>query len=259
MKVADADGGEGQTLMTRRKPGFFTAYPGGPAWSPDGRFIACAASGPIADDRQRVHVFVANVETKEEQQLTKPGWADIGRVAWLGDGSGMAISAREEKDAPRQLWLVSWPAGIARKITNDLLDYDSVSASGDARTLAAVQTQATFSISVAPQGDGRLAAPDLSQTSEIFSEATSGSERIAWTPDDRIVYSSRVSGNWDIWSMSKDGSDQRQLTADSHNDLFPAARAMAANVSLPARPELPTSGVWKRTAAAGATQIGQHN
>src|SRR5262245_10550266 len=223
LRVAEIDGGGEETLAARRAPGFFAAYPGGPAWSPDGRSIACAASSPAPDDIQRVRVFVTNIKNKEERQLTGQSWGEIGRVAWLGDGSGLVISAREHKDAPRQLWFVSYPDGAARRITNDLHDYDSVSLTGAGKTLAAVITQATFSISVMPHGE--QASPDLSHTSEIYSEIGVGRERLAWAPDNRIAYCSRVSGDWDIWLMNRDGSNQRQLTVDQHNDLFPAVSA----------------------------------
>jgi Tol biopolymer transport system component len=217
LRVASVDGGEEQTLVTRRKPRFFATDPGGSAWSPDGKFIAYAASGSAADDVQHVRVFVADVASKAERQLTEQSWGEIGRVAWLGDGSGLVISAREHKDAPRQLWFVAYPAGAARRITNDLHDYDGVSLTGDGKTLAAVLTQSTFSILVTPRGEH-----DLARTSEIYSEVGSGRERAVWTPNNRLVYCSRVSGNWDIWIMNRDGSQPRQLTVDSHNDLFPA-------------------------------------
>ena len=63
------------------------------------------------------------------------------------------ISALADLDAPRQLWFVSYPDGAAHRITNDLHDYDSISLSADARTIAAVQTEGTFSIAGAPRSD----------------------------------------------------------------------------------------------------------
>lgn len=139
----------GEILVTRREPGFIATYPGGPAWSPDGQFIAYAATGRIEGDRQPMHVFVANVADKSERQLGQQSWIEMGRVAWLGDSSGLVLSAREDKAAPHQLWFVAWPDGTAHKITNDLHDYDGVSLSADGQTLAAVQTQEAFSIAVA--------------------------------------------------------------------------------------------------------------
>jgi Tol biopolymer transport system component len=223
VKMADLDGGGIQMLAKRQKPEFFAAYPGGPAWSPDGKFIAYAAGGSLEEGGRHVSVFVANAQDKTERQLTVQSWLEIGRVAWLGDGSGLVISAREQMDAPRQLWFVSYPDGAARKITNDLHDYDNVSLTADGKTLAAVQIHGAFSISVAPHSNGNHADSDPSnQTREIFSEVGIERERIAWTPDNRLVYCSRVSGNWDIWVMNKDGTEQKQLNVDSHNDLFPA-------------------------------------
>lgn len=188
VKVASVDGDETQTVVTRRDPEFFTAYPGGAAWSPDGRFIAFAAGGPIERGSRRVSVFVADVEDKHERRLTEQSWHFVGRVAWLGDGSGIVISARDQMDEPRQLWFVSYPDGAARKITNDLHDYDSVSLSSNGKTLAAVQTQEAFSISIAGYRESSGFSSGSSSTSEIFSEVGSGRERVSWTPDGRIVY-----------------------------------------------------------------------
>jgi len=223
VKVAGADGAGVQTLVKRRKPGFIAAWPGGPAWAPDGGFIAYAGSGAAEDDIQQMRVFVASVADRTERQLSGRSWRDIGRVAWLGDGSGLVIAAREEKDAPRQLWFIPYPGGAARKITNDLHDYDNLSLSGDAKTLVAVLRQPAFSIAIMPHDEGKQADPGLSRTifSEVGSDVGDGIGRLAWTPDNRLVYCSRAGGNWDIWVMNKDGSERRQLTLDAHNDLFP--------------------------------------
>ncbi len=222
VKVANLDGGAVETLVSRRKPEFFAAYPGGPAWSHDGTLIAYAACGSVDNDIQLARVFVATVGNKEERLLTVQSWIDVGRVAWLSDGSGLVISAREQMDAPRQLWFVSYPDGAARKITNDLHDYNGVSVTADGKTIAAVQTQEALSISVASRSDGDKGGETLSSGSEILAEVGSARERVSWTPDNRIVYSSRAGGNWDLWTMNADGSGQKQLTFDSHNDLYPS-------------------------------------
>ncbi|HEX4950852.1 MAG TPA: hypothetical protein VFZ34_29595, partial [Blastocatellia bacterium] len=193
-------------------------YPGGPAWSPNGQFIAFAATGQTENKRRPMNIFVVNIADKSERQLGGESWAEMGRVAWLGDGSGLVLSARADLAEPRQLWFVAWPSGVAHKITNDLHDYDDVSVSADSQTLTVVQSQESLSIAVAPQAS-------LVEAREIYTEVGRGDERLAWTSDGRLLYASRVSGNWDIWLMNKDGSEQRRLTVDPHNDTMPAVSA----------------------------------
>ncbi len=221
VKVASIDAQVGDTFAKREEPGFIAVYPGGPAWSPDGNFIAYAATGQITASARPMHIFVTDAANRVERQLGSQSWAEMGRVAWLGDGSGLVVAAREQAEWPRQLWFVSWPKGDAYKITNDLHDYDSVSVSADGRVLWAMQKQEKFSIYVSLHGKG----VSQSQAREIYSEVGRGDERLAWTPDHQLLYSSRVSGNWDIWMMNLDGGNQRQLTVDPHNDTLPSVSA----------------------------------
>jgi len=214
IKVADLSGNVLDIVARRPQPQFFALYPGGPAWSPDGKLLAYGCGSSAA--REQMYLFVVDVQSKQEQKLTSQSWKDIGRVTWVGDGTGVVFSARDEKDAARQLWFVSYPNGESHKLTNDLDDYTSISVTADAKNLAAIQTHEKISISVAN------AQSDPSSTTEIFSEVGAGRERLTWTPDDRIMFCSRVSGNWDIWSMNRDGSGAKQITLDPHNDLFPA-------------------------------------
>jgi TolB protein len=54
-----------------------------------------------------------------------------------------------------------------------------------------------------------------------FGLGAEGFRGVSWAPDSRIVYSSAISGNLDIWEMNADGSSRRQLTADSGFNGFP--------------------------------------
>ncbi|MEW6127737.1 MAG: winged helix-turn-helix domain-containing protein [Acidobacteriota bacterium] len=213
LEVAKADGSEPQTWLKRPKPYFFAVYPGGADWSPDGNHIAYAAGGQA--DNKELGIFVLDVETQQETALASRGWNHIGRVAWLGDGSGIIFSANERMDEPRQLWFVSYPDGMTRKLTSDLHDYQSVSVTADAKTWAAIQTQENFAILVS-------AGENLSRPKEIFKEVGAPREKFSWTPDGKIVFASRVGGSWDIFMMDTDGDNKKQLTNDPHDDIFPA-------------------------------------
>ena len=225
IKVADIGGGEPRALVRRATPQFVAAYPGGPAWSPDGRVVAYVAGGPGGNGARRMRLFVASVDGGDEHPLGVVSWREAGRVAWLQDGRALVVSARESVDAPRQLWLVTYPGGSTRRITNDLYDYDSATVTADGRRLAAVQAQETFTITVAPSAESQPGGGEATTPRAILSEVGGGQAALAFASSDRLVYTSRASGNWDLWSMSLDGSDAHQLTVDPHNDLFPAISA----------------------------------
>jgi len=49
-----------------------------------------------------------------------------------------------------------------------------------------------------------------------------GFEGIDWTPDNKIVYTSRSNENTGIWMMNSDGSTQRQLKLDTYHQWDPS-------------------------------------
>jgi Tol biopolymer transport system component len=68
-----------------------------------------------------------------------------------------------------------------------------------------------------------MAVTDPAGAVEITAEASAdeGNAGIAWTPDGRIVYTTEVGGNPDIWIMNRDGSRRIQLTSTPGLDVFP--------------------------------------
>src|SRR5205814_1285825 len=58
---------------------------------------------------------------------------------------------------------------------------------------------------------------DLTRAKQLTFGATDddGQYGLSWTPDGRILFTSKRTGEFEIWSMNPDGSDVRQLTARS--------------------------------------------
>lgn len=206
---ADFDGSDERVLARRHYPDYFRTD--GPAWSPDGKRIACG----VSTYKGTFHSQVVEVpaEGGAEKLLTAQQWYLVGRLAWFADGSALAFTARELSSDGFQLWRISSPSGVTQKITNDLNDYRGLSLSAESNSLATVQYDWISNLWVAPWGE---AGDGVQVTSGV-----GRNYEPVWTPDGRIVFGSNVSGNSQIWIAGADGSDRRQLTVDGRNN-YPA-------------------------------------
>ncbi|MEK6325268.1 MAG: protein kinase [Acidobacteriota bacterium] len=205
--VANVDGSGERKLATRKEPeGFETE---GLAWSPNGKVIACSGYFVSGDDA--VGLIEVAVEDGREKRILPQKWGSIRSVAWLGDGSGLLMSAADKSSGYfYQIWYVAYASGEARRITNDLNSYSDVSLRADSNTLLTVQGDAISNLWIAPNGDS-------SRAQRITSGKHDGNMGVAWTPDGKIVHASR---DWDISILDADGSNQKLLTIDEHNNRW---------------------------------------
>ena len=225
--VANANGTNERVIIKRQAPNYYWSGIK-PAWSRDGRLIACVGQNAT---ESFPHVFEVNLENGVERAITAQRWSGIGGVAWLPDMTGLLIVATEETSVNPQIWRIAYPGGEAQRITNDTVSYSGLDLSADGTVLATTKVELPISISVMPvkgaepfaQNDNALAV-DTGNARQIHSGnfgAFAYFENYAslcWTPEGRIVFMSEESGNADIWSMNADGSDRRQLTTDPHYD-----------------------------------------
>jgi Tol biopolymer transport system component/DNA-binding winged helix-turn-helix (wHTH) protein len=215
LMVANADGSDQRKLAARPMTDYFKV----PAWSPDGKVIACSAG---SGDPYDVHnsIVAVRVEDGNQRPASPQKWAWTRWVEWLADGSGLLITAREKHTGSDQIWHIAYPGGAARRITSDSKMYLSISLTADSQTLAAVQTQLHSDIWVAPDADAARARKVTFGTGTYV--------EVCYAPDGRIAYASQASGNLDIWMMNADGSGQKQLTADAgvnaHQAVSPDGR-----------------------------------
>jgi serine/threonine protein kinase len=196
-------------------PRQLTALPASPAyndfvvhWSPDGKRIAALAITP--DDPTGLNAALLDIDVATGQHKTMPGrrWRNIVDFAWLPDGSGLLLSAQEKTAVPEQLWIVSYPGGVVRRISNDLAQYLSVAVSSDARTIATVQRNNSSQLWA-----GTPDAPDSFH--QISNGPFDGSNGVALTPDRHIIYAADPSNNWDLFIADADGGNSHQLIFDN--------------------------------------------
>jgi len=214
--VANADGTGERQVAVRKQPNNFS--PGGPTWSPDGKLIASGALNYDPATGGTWTVVAVEVESGAERPITSQKLSNVGQVAWLADGSGLALIATEQGTPSAQIWYLSYPEGELHKISNDLNNYSRLSLTADSSALVTVQTEGASSVWVAPQADA-------SHAKQISSGRYDGAEGLSWMSDGRVVYTSRESGITDVWIMDEDGKNQKQLTshARTNNEPWPTS------------------------------------
>lgn len=207
LMIASPDGADERRLAARNLPDFFDY----PAWSPDGRVIACTLTG--FEDGFHTNVVAIQVESGAQKNIGTTDWGFLYRLAWLGDGSGLVVSAKTIAGSGGQIWQLTYPGGGVRRITNDLNSYLGVSASADASEVVTAQENRFSSLWVMPDRVTEHARQVLPQTGKY-----SG---VTWTPDGKIVYAYQSGEAYGLHIMAADGSDQKQLTSESDHSYDP--------------------------------------
>jgi len=215
LMLAKADGAEEKELATRKFPDNF--LPAGPAWSPDGKIIACATNNFTSDRPYRGVVGISVADGAEKPIGSKHWYGVTRRLAWLTDGSGILVIGAEYSRGLNQIWRLSYPGNEAQRVVNDLNDYADLSLTADSKTLAAVRADRLVNIWVAPDGNAGRAK---SITAGAGRE--DGIRGLTWTPDGRIIYRSMAGDVPQLRIMGADGTGGKQLSVDGNEHFDPA-------------------------------------
>ncbi len=202
--IAKRDGAQARPLISYKAPDYLTTD--GPAWSPDGAWIAAVVGQRDANGPNRQLITVRVADGAAQTVAARP-WPWIGQVAWLPGNGGIVADAWHEhaNSYTDQIWLYAWPSGAAHLLINDLSRYVGVSVAAAGRALATIQStrlSRLWVMSVLPVG-----APDKARALTTgFGDFYSESFGLLWLPGDRLVYGGNGGGNTDIWARHSDGS-----------------------------------------------------
>jgi len=176
-----------------------------PAWSADGKVIAC----PVLIDGF-FKILAVRVADQKEALISSSGWSVIRKLAWLPDSNSL-IFIGTVKGNFHQLFQISYPGGEARQITGDLYNYDDFSLSLDGRLLAAVKVEQTAHLWTT-QGN------DMTQARQITSgfEKFDGIYSIDWITPNKLLYTSSPSDDVSSWTIEADGTDSKQVIRNGH-------------------------------------------
>ncbi len=213
LMVANADGSGERTLTVRKGNDWFA--PEGPAWSPDGKYVASAVGSDTGGTHMTVVAYA--VADGSQKTITSQKWnGDARRVFWLKDGSGLVLPVIESAQGS-QLWFISQPDGAARRITNDLNGYGSVSfgVSADSKTIVTVQSKPSYQIWTTAIGE------PSQQAVQITHGDNDGVGGLDWTPDGQIVYFTNTGETNDLVMIKAEGTDAQTLAKDPKGPFDP--------------------------------------
>ncbi len=196
----DLSNGEEKQLFERSSPDSIYRT-GFPAWSPNGK-----KNVTVAQEKPASTIYVIDAETGNTEKQATPRFIQIEQTVWSADSSSIFIVGRE-KDRFFQLWKMNYLSGEIQRITNDLSTYRHISLSVDGKNLIA-ENQTTFAHLWTTTADNL----DNQKQLTIGNINRDGSSGLIWTPAGNLLYSSRLTGESDLWLMRLSDNFAQQLT-----------------------------------------------
>ncbi len=181
--------------------------------SPDGRSIAFAV-GQSENQANEFGLVKIDIETGAERELTTRKFFNIRYLTWLPDGGSLLLTASQIPNKIYRIWQVSANTGEVQLLTKDSESYSALSLDTAARHLISTEVRQDFKLSLW-QTKNSFAAP------QVLADATN----ITFAPNGKIIFTSWITGNDEIWSINTDGSGRHQLTNDAADDRAPIVSA----------------------------------
>jgi dipeptidyl aminopeptidase/acylaminoacyl peptidase len=239
--LADSINGKNEKMLASRPNPIRI---GDNAFSPDGNSVAFA----VGQSENQANEFVLakiDLATSVESEIATEKFFNIRNITWLPDASGLLFTASRILDKTGRIWHVSVATGEAKQVTKDSHSYRAISLDNQGRRLVTTRYKQDFrlrlfnldnlvgvpqllvdgsSVSFAPNGE-ILFSSEMSGNEEIWSIDPGSGERSQLTNDrareefpivssdnTSIYFMSNRGGEAHVWRMSRDGSNQTQLT-----------------------------------------------
>lgn len=218
--LTDIEGKNERSLAVRQSESGFTNS--GVSWSPDGKLLS-ATIFQRENNRPTVQVAVVNAESGEQKIISNENWISAGQTIWLKDGSGILTVAYRavSPSLNDELWVVSYPDGKSRLVTDGINGNYGISLNHATNSIVAVESK-KFACFLTAKVDNLRKNTHVLTTISDESALPFGAD---WTNDGRIIYSATEGGNADIFTISEDAGERKQLTSDASAEISPKLSA----------------------------------
>lgn len=237
--VSDVDTGSEKEISVRSSPDEFQS---GPAFLPDGNKLAIATHTGQEDS---LDLQLIDIASRQESELKTPKWRSISSIVWMPDGRNLIVSAREKSEASSQLWMLGYPDGNIRRLTNDLENYFWISRTANGEKIVTRQQHIVAHLWLLPAGD-------LKKAKQLTTGGRNldGYVGLAWTTNGKVIFSARSGQVTDLYSIDPDGGNPAQLTSNAgQNNTYPNVSKTGAVVFMSNR--IGTAEIWRMNADGG--------
>jgi len=230
--IAKADGSDQRVLAS---PAYIEGSTG-VAWSPDGKTVAFTTLE--ATKSLRSGLWAISVADGSIREIYSTPDA-VGRPRWLPDGSGLLAPISNVDQAFRgQLWFISYPKGEARRLTNDLMDYQlcCLDLTPDGKALVDTELTTVSDLWIASGGNTAKAKQITAKELAV--------RRFSWMPNGGIIFASQ-DGN--LFVINPDGSGRTLLTPNHRPSWDPSVCGDGRYIVYSAYQEQ-KRGIWRMDA-----------
>ncbi len=177
-----------------------------PSWSPDGSKIIFQSN-----QTGQWQIFTINPSGGDLTRITTTS-SNEGQPQFSPDGSKIVFTSTRSGEG--QIWTMNADGSSPFRVTQDSYSDDYPAWSPDGRLIAFTSERSSGgadTYTITPAGTDESAG-----LTSLFTQLPQ------WSSDSsRIVVQSPRDGNWDVYSMKVDGTDQVRLTTDAGLDMSP--------------------------------------
>ncbi len=178
-------------------------------WSPDGAKIAFSRY----TDQSHANIFVMNADGSNVQQITRNSGENM-RPDWSPDGTQILFNSN--KDGNYEIYLMNADGSNQQRLTNTTAFEIFPQMSPDGNRLA-------YARLIPNPFYGEIHLRNLDGSGDVALTRNSRSENPVWSPDGKqIAFQTSRDGNFEVYVMNADGSNQRRLTNHSDWDGWPS-------------------------------------
>jgi WD40 repeat protein len=172
------------------------------------------------DVDQNWRVYVMDADGSNQTALTAQNEADDASPVWSPDGRKIAFVSR--RDGNREIYVMDADGQNVANVTRHPADDWTPAWSPDGTRLAFSSFRdgawEIYALNTACLSEPASCPDSLTQ----ITGDGNGNLSPVYSPDGtRITFSSKINGNWDIFTMAANGTDIRQVTVSPDNDLAP--------------------------------------